>query len=158
MTIKDVKIDRGGGQREDATKFFTLKVALAGADRGYQKQLETCLHGHWRESRLAGVFKSKGDYFFSSAAPEVVRVDEEGKEAQFTTEVIERNYSSGRFKLRLVSDDISLQFDVSLVDGKTLRTQLTHISLGGKGYREVKEEARARLANELVYVDRKERP
>jgi hypothetical protein len=131
---------------------------LAGADRGHQKRLEAFLHGHWRESRLSSPFISKGDYFFSSTISEVIRVDDQGKEARFSTEVIERNYSSGMLKLRLSCPNLGLQFDVSLVDGETLRTQITDFSLEANGFRAVREDTRPEFANEWAYIDKKERP
>ena len=77
---------------------------------------------------------------------------------RFSIEVIARNYSTGTFKLRLSQPEIGLQFDVSILDAKKLRTQLTEVSFEGKGFQELREEARAELANEWNYIDNKERP
>lgn len=158
LTLKDVRIDQGGGRKADATEFFSLKETLAGADRGYQKRLESVLSGHWRESRKIELFTEKGDYFFSFATSEAIRVDAGGKQLGLSIEVIERNYSSGKVTLRLLNPDIGVRFELSLVDDKTVRAQVTEVSLEGGRFREVREEARPKFASEWTYIDKKERP
>ncbi len=154
LSLKAVSVGERHGAWEDATTLFKLNETLGGADRSNHKRLEDCLHGHWRESRLNSPFKSPGDFFFSSTTPEAIRVEDDGIGVKYSLDVIERNYSSGVLKLRLISAVDGIQLDMTPMDEKTIRTQLTEVSRGGESFREVE----TRSANDWTYIDAKERP
>jgi hypothetical protein len=152
MTLKDVTIDRGNSQIFDAKEFFLLKETLVGADRKHQKRLEDYLNGRWRE-RLSDQSVSSSEFYFSSTKPEVIWVDNKGKEDRFSVEILERNYSSGKLRLRFAKPQNGLQFDIAQVDGRTICMTFTHSSKDGVNYEEV-----SRYDCVCVYVGKKERP
>ena len=152
MGIKDVIIDRGDGERTEATSVFTLKEQVAGPDKGYKPRLEEYLAGHWREANT--------DHYFSFASPNLgVIVVHKDVRRRFSLEIVERNYSTGIVKLRYVNDDGSgQQMKITFKNKTTVTTQLTHIHDDGGSWREFKNEVQAKLVSDWAFVDNKESP
>ena len=172
MNFKNVKVDEVASWKlgvkgvsikwqdvgvTDCTELFELKESKSGKDRGYKIQMEHCLHGHWRETRKDESFSQQGEYFFSATEPKVIR-QRKGRDGTttLTTRVMERNYSTGLIKLELTCPEFTFQFDVKVVDEKTVRTQLTHAAIDGKSARRIDFDPQ--YSNEWEYVDAKDSP
>jgi hypothetical protein len=156
--VLKVTVNLPNGDLRDATTIYKLNETLSGADRKPHRRLDDWLTGHWRDDSPDSPFVIKGDYFFSSTALDAVRVEKGGDQLKFSIDVLERNYSTGALKVRLLNPKLGLQFDIARADEKTLQTQLTDTSVDGNRFREVENEARPKFVSEWKWVDKTDRP
>lgn len=150
MELKEVHVDLGDGQEIDLTPFFKMNEKLAGAAKGYQPKLESCLIGQWRHSNL--------HYFFSSEKPEVIFLDDKETVLKNGYKVVERNYSTGKFKIRLFPEKgYPYQCTFTIMDSKKVSFQITHKAFKSLPSLQVMEEINKPL-EEWTYVNEQETP
>ncbi|MEQ9307193.1 MAG: hypothetical protein RJQ14_24980, partial [Marinoscillum sp.] len=150
MNIKEVTVDLGDGQRIDLTQFFKMNENLANSTKGYQPKLESCLNGHWQHSN--------SHYFFSSEKPEAIFSDENGTILKYGYKVVERNYSTGEFKVRLFpKEGLPYQCTFALKAPQKVTFQITHRAFKSLPSLQVMEEINKPL-EEWSYVNKQESP